>query len=181
MDEVYVVQLILWTLVWCTICINVTVYKQHIWYRYGYMYCMIIYDMYSCVCVIHTMCRYAWRYWVISWSQNWSKVRIKAAQRWKLRISISGLHQCCMQVIMIMIYEDYMWSIIDGYKLFWWLCLAKLIWYFVHIGLENVQINLLCARKLQEASVWKQQKGLEECKGRTWISSNTINGRKYKP
>ena len=26
---------------------------------------------------------------------------------WKIRISIDGLCQCCMQVIMIMIYEDY--------------------------------------------------------------------------
>lgn len=53
---------------------------------------------------------------------------------------------------------------------------ANLIWYFVHIDLANVLVELLYVGKLQEVSVWKERKGLEECKGRTCISSNTING-----
>ena len=53
----------------------VAVYK---WYWCRCMYCMVLYDVCRCMCVMHTMCMCTWlrrRHWVFFGSGNWSSVR----------------------------------------------------------------------------------------------------------
>jgi len=51
------------------LCTGGILYMWYIWYWCRFMYCMVLYDVCSCMCVMHTMCMCTWlrrRRWVFS-------------------------------------------------------------------------------------------------------------------